>query len=96
MGIKAVYSGSGFEILLWQKGGGEWRAPCGRKVLGETPQDAVRGGSPRSCGKRAIPRSPPPLNKSLETEFSRIGSIYKVGVSSKKELTVQFVAVSSF
>ncbi|REJ06348.1 hypothetical protein DYE48_19000 [Halobacillus trueperi] len=39
---------------------------------GETPQDAVRGGSPRSRGKRAIPRSPHPLNKSLETESSTI------------------------
>ncbi len=43
-----------------------------KKVHGETPQDAVRGGSPRSRGKRAIPRSPHPLNKSLETEASTI------------------------
>ncbi|REJ10162.1 hypothetical protein DYE48_05480 [Halobacillus trueperi] len=41
-------------------------------MLGETPQDAVRGGSPRSHGKRVIPRSPHPLHKSLETESSRI------------------------
>ncbi|GEN55410.1 hypothetical protein HFA01_36720 [Halobacillus faecis] len=41
------------------------------KVQGETPQDAVRGDSPRSRGKRAIPRSPHPLNKSIETESSR-------------------------
>ncbi|REJ06873.1 hypothetical protein DYE48_17805 [Halobacillus trueperi] len=39
---------------------------------GETPQDAVRGGSPRSRGKRAIPRSPHTLDKSLETESSTI------------------------
>ncbi|REJ11259.1 hypothetical protein DYE48_02370 [Halobacillus trueperi] len=43
-------------------------------MLGETPQDAIRGGSPRSRGKRAIPRSPHPLNKSLETESSTKGS----------------------
>ncbi|REJ10666.1 hypothetical protein DYE48_04085 [Halobacillus trueperi] len=41
-------------------------------MLGETPQDEVRGGSPRSRGKRSIPRSPHPLNKSLETESSTI------------------------
>ncbi len=29
-----------------------------KKVHGETPQDAVRGGSPRSRGKRAIPLRP--------------------------------------
>ncbi|REJ07285.1 hypothetical protein DYE48_16360 [Halobacillus trueperi] len=39
-------------------GGGEWRDSCGKRVLGETPQDAVRGGSTRSRGKRVIPRSP--------------------------------------
>ncbi|REJ08624.1 hypothetical protein DYE48_13105 [Halobacillus trueperi] len=73
MCIKAAYSGCGFEILILQRGGGEWRDSCGKKVYGETPQDAVRGGSPRSRGKRAIPRSPYPLNKSLETESSTIG-----------------------
>ncbi|REJ08314.1 hypothetical protein DYE48_14230 [Halobacillus trueperi] len=79
MDIKAAYSGSGFEILIWQRGGGEWRDSCGKKVLGETPQDAVRGGSPRSRGKRAITRSLHPLNKSLETESSRKGSFCKRG-----------------
>ncbi|REJ06725.1 hypothetical protein DYE48_18510 [Halobacillus trueperi] len=58
MDIKAAYSGSGFEILIWQKGGGEWGDSCGKKVHGETPQSEARGGSPRSRGKRAIPRSP--------------------------------------
>ncbi|SDP77391.1 hypothetical protein SAMN05421677_13511 [Halobacillus aidingensis] len=43
-----------------------------KKVHGETPQDAVRGDSPRSRGKRLIPRSPYPRNTSLETESSRI------------------------
>ncbi|RDY72186.1 hypothetical protein DXT76_03600, partial [Halobacillus trueperi] len=47
-----------FENLFRQVGGGEWRDSCGKKVHGETPQDEVRGGSPRSRGKRAIPRSP--------------------------------------
>ncbi|REJ11237.1 hypothetical protein DYE48_02255 [Halobacillus trueperi] len=37
---------------------------------GETPQDAVRGGSPRSRGKRVIPLRPHLLNKSLEIEPS--------------------------
>ncbi|SDO94949.1 hypothetical protein SAMN05421677_109149 [Halobacillus aidingensis] len=46
------------------------------KVHGETPKDAVRGGSPRSRGKRAIPRSSHPLTKSLENESSTIGSLY--------------------
>ncbi|REJ08971.1 hypothetical protein DYE48_11350 [Halobacillus trueperi] len=54
---------------------------------GETPQDAVRGGSPRSRGKRAIPRSPYPLNKSLETESSRNGSLYrKKAVPGREQL----------
>ncbi|REJ06780.1 hypothetical protein DYE48_18050 [Halobacillus trueperi] len=53
-------------------GGGEWGDSCGKKVHGETPQDAVRGDSPRSRGKRLIPRSPYPRNTSLETESSRI------------------------
>ncbi len=44
------------------------------KVHGETPQNAVRGGSPRSRGKRVIPRSPHPPNEHLETESSTIGS----------------------
>ncbi|RDY70827.1 hypothetical protein DXT76_11400 [Halobacillus trueperi] len=56
--MKASNYGSSFETLVWQRGGGEWRDSCGEKVLGETPQDAVRGVSPRSRGKRAIPRSP--------------------------------------
>ncbi|REJ05784.1 hypothetical protein DYE48_19940 [Halobacillus trueperi] len=72
MSIQADFLRNGFEILTWLKGGGEWRDSCGKKVLGETPQDAVRGGSPRSRGKRVIPRSPHPLNKSLETESSTI------------------------
>ncbi|REJ09565.1 hypothetical protein DYE48_08285 [Halobacillus trueperi] len=42
---------------------------------GETPQDAVRGGSPRSLGKQAITRSPHPLNKNLETASSIKGSL---------------------
>ncbi|REJ09103.1 hypothetical protein DYE48_11505 [Halobacillus trueperi] len=58
---------------MWKRGGGEWGDSCGKKVHGETPQDAVRGGSPRSRGKRVIPRSPHPLNKSLENESSAIG-----------------------
>ncbi|SDP53634.1 hypothetical protein SAMN05421677_12161 [Halobacillus aidingensis] len=29
-----------------------------KKVQGETPQSEARGGSPRSRGKRLIPRSP--------------------------------------
>ncbi len=70
--INTDYCGSGFENLPWQRGGGEWRDSCGKKVQGETPQDAVRGGSPRSRGKRVIPRSPYPLNKSLEIESSTI------------------------
>ncbi|REJ10052.1 hypothetical protein DYE48_04875 [Halobacillus trueperi] len=60
---------------LYERGGGEWRDSCGKKVHGETSQDAVRGGSPRSRGKRAILRSPHPLNKILETESSTIGSL---------------------
>ncbi|REJ09358.1 hypothetical protein DYE48_09705 [Halobacillus trueperi] len=63
-----------FEILSRTKGFWEWGNSCGKKVLGETPQDEVRGGSPRSRGKRAIPRSPRPLNKSLEIESSTIQS----------------------
>ncbi|REJ10066.1 hypothetical protein DYE48_04950 [Halobacillus trueperi] len=43
---------------------------------GETPQSEARGGSPRSRGKRVIPRSPHQLNKSLETESSTNGSYY--------------------
>ncbi|REJ09779.1 hypothetical protein DYE48_06595 [Halobacillus trueperi] len=78
--IKAAYSGYGFEILIWQRGGGEWRDSCGTKVHGETPQDAVRGGSPHSRGKRAIPRSPDPHNKHLETESSTIGSLSVIGI----------------
>ncbi|SDN80006.1 hypothetical protein SAMN05421677_101155 [Halobacillus aidingensis] len=46
-----------------------------KKVHGETPQSEARGGSPSSRGKRFIPRRPHPLNKSLETESSTIGSI---------------------
>ncbi|REJ09383.1 hypothetical protein DYE48_09840 [Halobacillus trueperi] len=69
-------SSSGFENLPWQKGEGGWRDSCGKKVLGETPQDAVRGGSPRSRGKRAIPLRPHPLNKSIETESSTIENIF--------------------
>ncbi|REJ04886.1 hypothetical protein DYE48_20980, partial [Halobacillus trueperi] len=38
MCIKAANSESGFEILKWQRGGGEWRDSCGKKVHGETPQ----------------------------------------------------------
>ncbi|REJ10084.1 hypothetical protein DYE48_05050 [Halobacillus trueperi] len=68
------------KILIWQRGGGEWGDSCGKEVLGETPQDAVRGGSPRSHGKRAIPRSPHALTKSLETESSRIGSFSVIEV----------------
>ncbi|REJ09925.1 hypothetical protein DYE48_07400 [Halobacillus trueperi] len=34
MCIKAAYSRSGFEILIWQRGGGEWRDSCGKKVHG--------------------------------------------------------------
>ena len=30
-----------------KRGGGEWRDSCGKRVLGETPQDGVRGGSRR-------------------------------------------------
>ncbi|REJ10037.1 hypothetical protein DYE48_04795, partial [Halobacillus trueperi] len=48
----------GFETLIRQRGGGEWGDSCGKKVLGETPQSEARGGSPRSRGKRLIPRSP--------------------------------------
>ncbi|REJ11125.1 hypothetical protein DYE48_01645 [Halobacillus trueperi] len=54
-------------------------------MLGETPQDAVRGGSPRSRGKRVIPRSPHPLNKSLETESSSIGALMRL--NNDKEIT---------
>ncbi|REJ05649.1 hypothetical protein DYE48_20210 [Halobacillus trueperi] len=61
------------------RGGGEWRDSCGKKVHGETPQDAVRGGSPRSRGKRAIPRSPIHLYKTLETESSTILHILEYG-----------------
>ncbi|REJ09765.1 hypothetical protein DYE48_09215 [Halobacillus trueperi] len=56
--MQADFSRSGFENLPWQRGGGEWGDSCGKKVLGETPQSEARGGSPRSRGKRVIPRSP--------------------------------------
>ncbi|REJ06691.1 hypothetical protein DYE48_18335 [Halobacillus trueperi] len=86
MCIKASYSVTGFEILIWQRCGGGWRDSCGKKVHGETPQDAVRGGSPRSRGKRAIPRSTHSLSKSLETESSTIGSFYGRQKSQRHKL----------
>ncbi|REJ10151.1 hypothetical protein DYE48_05420 [Halobacillus trueperi] len=75
MCIKAANSESGFEILKWQRGGGEWRDSCGKKVHGETPQDAVRGGSPRSRGKRAIPRSPIHSTKVSNLSLPQSGAI---------------------
>ncbi|REJ09363.1 hypothetical protein DYE48_09730 [Halobacillus trueperi] len=57
LGSSAI-CGSGFETLIWQRGGGEWRDSCGKKVLGETPQSGARGGSPRPRGKRVIPLRP--------------------------------------
>ncbi|REJ05755.1 hypothetical protein DYE48_20000 [Halobacillus trueperi] len=51
---------------------------------GETPQDAVRGGSPRSHGKRLIPRSPHPLNKSLEIKSYTILPDCLIIVSRKR------------
>ncbi|REJ08285.1 hypothetical protein DYE48_14080 [Halobacillus trueperi] len=78
--IKAAYSRSVFEILIWQRGGGEWRDSCGKKVHGETPQDAVQGGSPRSRGKRAIPRSPIHLIKVSKPTLPRSGAYLIVSI----------------
>ncbi|SDP33987.1 hypothetical protein SAMN05421677_11662 [Halobacillus aidingensis] len=81
-------SSSGFENLPWQKGEGEWRDSCGKKVLGETPQDAVRGGSPRSRGKQAIPRSPTHSTKVSKLNLPQSGAFleewdaYKIGDNS--------------
>ncbi|RDY70706.1 hypothetical protein DXT76_11530, partial [Halobacillus trueperi] len=55
-----------------------------------TPQDAVRGGSPRSRGKRVIPRSPNPPHKHLETKSSRKGSVCGRGIIIYMSLAVIF------
>ncbi|SFJ64940.1 hypothetical protein SAMN04487936_103188 [Halobacillus dabanensis] len=70
LSIQAEFPRSGFETLIWQRGGGEWRDACGKRVLGETPQ-GLRRLTARPTESEPFPGAPR-APQYLETESSRI------------------------